>query len=323
MGLFDNQSSDHTGTTQLFTQQAQAFAKLDLNTVFKMGGQAISTMIDDAVKTFKQLFGHSDCNDQDRVLVERFIDQIPGMAILLSDLGYLDPSVGDQYRKWENDPAKIAYIMEQMGRPRGPEPCNSLLGPARLIWTILFGVRITNSNFLDALDRGVDDYYNAAGNNGSDIPRKAVERAVMLKQNFYPSSTYNKVQWDLNHFQDWPLVAPVPDPDNIGVLYSGQFMGVTVVNGRVIGDPIPDVQAYVNTIPRVKPGTIIDLHNLPSLNLPGTGSQQDLQQQQQQLQQGQGGDLLQIGIQWAKSHPLQTVGIFAALAFAIAELIED
>jgi len=319
MGLFDKVSTDGTGTTATFTAEAAAFAKLDLNSIFKLAGQGVTDLINNAVSFFQDVFGHNDCNDQDRVLVERMWDQIPGMALLLSDLGYLDGSNGDFIRE---DPNNIYVWMSTTGRPHGPEPCNSLLPVARLIWTILFGVRMTNSNYLDALGRGVDDYYNS-GPNTWDIPRNAVERAVMLRQQYFPDSTYNTKQWDMNIFQQFPLVAPVPDPVTPGQLYTGEFMGVKIVNGLVIGDPIPDVQQYVDffDVHPLKPGGIIPITKLPTLPTPtgeGTTTPPGTT-----TTPTQGGDFLNQVVTWAKGHPLETVGIVAVVALVVSELIDD
>lgn len=317
MGLFDKVSTDGTGSTAIFTQQAAAFAKMDLNSIFKMSVQGVTDLITNALNFFHDVFGHSDCNDQDRVLVERMWDQIPGMALLLSDLGYLDSTIGDSFRK---DPNNIYRFMSETGRPKGAEPCNSLLPVARTLLTILFGVRIVNSNFLDALDNSPDAYYSAGGGWVTDIPRNAVERAVMLKQQFFPISTYNTKQWDMNKFQEFPLVAPVPDPLNVGKLYTGEFLGVNIVNGLVIGDPIPDVQQYVDYFEAhpLRPGTTVPITDLPpiptttgegSTTAPGT--------------QTTSGDVFNQVITWAKGHPLETVGIIAVMALVVSELIDE
>lgn len=242
MGLFDKVSTDGTGTTGVFTQQVAAFAKLDLNTIFKMGAAGIASLITYAVEFFSDVFGKSHCNDQDRTLVERMSDQIPGMYALLSKQGFYDISL---YNALQEDPNRI-YKMMEFGMTKGAEPCNSLIYPARLLFTILFGVRIINQHFLDGLQRGVTGYYDAAGVWGTDIPTKAVERAVMLKQNFFPDTTYNRQQWDLNKFQDFPLVAPVPDPMNVGKFYTGEFLGIKIVNGYAVGDIIPDIEELLN-----------------------------------------------------------------------------
>lgn len=336
MGLFDKISTDGTGNIGVFTQQAKAFATLDLNSIIKMAGAGIVDLINNALKTFHALFDRSNCNDQDRVLVERFTDQIPGMGELLSDLGYYDSSIGDEYRAHENDPGGIAHIMTEMGRPHGAHPCNELIGPARLMFTILFGVRITNSNFLDALEQGVDAYYASGGWTLNDIPRNAVERAVSLRQQFFPGWTYNNKQWDLNIFQNYPLVAPIPDPFTPGQLYTGEFMGVNVVNGMAIGDPIPDVQEYVSLFDRlrkrgitlVQPGTYkpIPISELPDFTkgsptttttTPTPTPTTTTTTTTPASTTGSGGLLT-----WAKAHPLETVGIIALVTFVTVEIID-
>jgi len=296
MGLFDKISTDGTGTMGTFTQQAKAFATLDLNAIFKMGVQGTTSLIQNAISFFKDVFGSSKCNDQDRILVERMWDQIPGMAILLSDMGYLDQSIGDYLKE---NPDNV-YGWMKTGRPKGAEPCNSLLAPARTLFTILFGVRIVNSHTLDALQRGVDDYY--AHDNGVyqwDIPRAAVERAVYLKQNFFTDDTYNNEQWNLNRFQEYPLVAPVPDPFQPGVLYTGDFLGVKVVNGVVIGDPIPDI---------IPPPVVTE--PIPDIIDPGTGQPGDH-------------DFLSNPGMWISSHPVESAVIGAVVAWILYELVND
>lgn len=109
---------------------------------------------------------------------------------------------------------------------------------AKAFMTIAFGVRITTTDDLDALQRGVDAYYTRPEK--SDIPRKAVERAVMLKQSFFPDSTYNSQKWDLSKFEKYPLVAPIPGLA-FNTLYTGDIPGVgkklaKATNGVIEGD---------------------------------------------------------------------------------------
>lgn len=123
-------------------------------------------------------------------LAERFSDQVLGNP----DIGYRD-----------------AYIT------------TDLIKQAQLAFTSLFGVRITTGEDLDALDYGNAAYY--ARPDKTDIPEKAVNRAVMLKQKYYPMLTYNRGPWDLSHFGEFPLVSPIPDPWNVGRLYNGPLPG--------------------------------------------------------------------------------------------------
>jgi hypothetical protein len=123
---------------------------------------------------------------------------------------------------------------------------------ARMLFTILFGVRINNSEDLDSLDYGIDAYYQRP--NKEDIPREAVERAVFLKQNFYPIRTYNVQKWDLSHFEQFPLVAPIPEMNahateeglNVGKLYTGTVPGGAWAVDGVI--PV-DAQTILKQLP--------------------------------------------------------------------------
>lgn len=343
MGLFDKISTDGTGSYVTFTQQAKAFASMDLNAIAKMASQGVIDLINNAVAFFSDVFGRSDCNDQDRVLVERFCDQIPGMYSLTSDLGYWDSSIGNRYREVQNNPGDLRYFLEQMGRPKGASPCNELIGPARTMFTILFGIRMTNSNFLDALNYGVDNYYQAAGWHGEDIPRNAVERAVYLVQNFFPGSSYNAYQWDMNKFQEYPLVAPIPDPFEPGKLFTGEFLGVSVVNGMAIGDPVPDVQEYANAFSSLRdrlfatrtgsgyrPIAISDLPDLTDFDTndlgPGgtliprtTTTSTSTTTNPVTTDTAAGGGLTT----WVKAHPIETIGIVALVAWATTEIINN
>lgn len=77
----------------------------------------------------------------------------------------------------------------------------------RAFFTKAFGVRVTNIQDLNALDTGVDAYYKRPQKD--DIPRAAVERAVKLKQTYFPES---KWKWDVNDFLKIPYAAPIPSP---------------------------------------------------------------------------------------------------------------
>lgn len=135
------------------------------------------------------------------VLGERFIDQIlPG----------------------PNDAAR-----------RGDVP-DDIVPKATDFWTTVFGVRITTSEDLDALDYGAEAYYKRPDK--ADIPRAAVNRAVFLKQNYFPISTYNVQKWDTSFFEKYPLVAPIPGIKP-GTLFSGELPGGAIaVNGVVPAD---------------------------------------------------------------------------------------
>lgn len=98
-------------------------------------------------------------------------------------------------------------------------------------FTVFFGVRITTGEDLDALDGGIDAYY--ARGEKDDIPRAAVQRAVFLKQNYYPIGSYNQYQWNPGYFEQYPLVAPIPGLQS-GTLYNGKIPGGAIVVNGVI-----------------------------------------------------------------------------------------
>lgn len=109
---------------------------------------------------------------------------------------------------------------------------------AMLIFTLLFGVRITTQEDLDALQVGRSAYYMRPDKN--DIPQAAVDRAVFLKQTYFPDSTYNVSKWDTDIFSQYPLVAPIPDPYHYGQLYTGPLPGGgNAKNGVIEIDEIP------------------------------------------------------------------------------------
>ncbi len=125
---------------------------------------------------------------------------------------------------------------------------------ARTTMTILFGVRLNDSGNLDSLDYGVDNYYSQSG--FTDVPRIAVERAVYLKQTYFPISTYNNTCWDVTLFEKYPLVAPIPEmnasatnsQDNYGKLYNGPLPGgATCVNGIIPIDAKTIISQYPAT----------------------------------------------------------------------------
>jgi hypothetical protein len=266
MGLFDKmQKSNNHGESVpagALIASVVAFAKLDLNYFFRNAIPAMVKWFEGARSMLKDLFDKKDCNYQDAQLVERFIDQIPGMAYYLSKNGYIDGNIAAEI---DADYSAIYDYIRWSSRPKGAHPCNELIHMARLLLTILFGVRIINQHFLDGLQGGIDSYYAAAGPWATDIPRNAVERAVLLKQQYFPDHMYNREQWDLNKFQDFPLVAPVPDPEVVGKLYTGEFLGITIQDGYAIGDIIPDLGTDETTDTPTGGGTLTDENPLDRL----------------------------------------------------------
>jgi hypothetical protein len=166
------------------------------------------------------------------------------------------------------------------------------------IFTILFGVRIRTSDDLDALDRGIDAYLTR-GTHTRDMPRNAVERAVYLKQNYYPSSTYNRQCWDLSWFELYPLVAPIPDMNTGGKeLYTGELPGGGYAYNGVI--PI-DAQTILKQVP--DPGPEDEFNPVPVD--PG------------------GSTIWDQGIQWVQQNPIPSFLIGAAAAYIIYEFVND
>lgn len=93
---------------------------------------------------------------------------------------------------------------------------------AHRIFNQLFGVRIATVEDLDSLDSGVVAYKSRAASQG--IGQDAIERAVFLKQHFYPIATYNRQVWDLRYFEVYPLVDRIPDYV-LGKWYNGPVIG--------------------------------------------------------------------------------------------------
>jgi LPXTG-motif cell wall-anchored protein len=126
------------------------------------------------------------------------------------------------------------YI-DQVLSPNGPNTIKSnadvqdtYVPQAILFFTVVFGVRITTDEDLWALDSGATAYLARPGldyKGMADASSAALQRAVFLKQSFYPASTYNVSTWDLDHFSDYPLVSPIPDPYTFGKLYTGPLPG--------------------------------------------------------------------------------------------------
>ncbi len=99
---------------------------------------------------------------------------------------------------------------------------NEMVDAAHTIFNQLFGVRIATAEDLDALDLGWNIYKTRPASQG--ISDEAIDRAVWLKTNFYPISTYNVQCWDLSHFEQNPLVDRIPDYE-LGKWYTGPLIG--------------------------------------------------------------------------------------------------
>lgn len=153
----------------------------------------------------------------EQTLGERFIDQIPGVHRALFEAGLLDYGGGQ--------PGQANFVDRHFGEGTGNY--GTIITMAQQVFTLLFGVRITNDEDLDALDDGPDQYYMRPDK--TDIPLAAVQRASFLKKTYFPISTYNTVSWDLSKFATMPYVAPIPGIQP-GTLFNGDIPG----GGKII-----------------------------------------------------------------------------------------
>lgn len=213
-----------TLTPATFAQEAKWFATLDLNSIFKEAQKALISIIS-ITSEYVSGWAYSDADKQ---LGERMVFQIPYMMQGLAKAGVLDATLANTGQT----PDQVAQTST-----RNYGHYEKVVPLARQVLCIFFGVRLWNDHYLDALEQGADAYY-AIGQGSSwptttDVPRAAVDRAVMLKQTYFSRAmTYNKKAWDMNKFSQFPLVAPIPDPFTPGKLYNGTLpFGGTVTNG--------------------------------------------------------------------------------------------
>lgn len=110
---------------------------------------------------------------------------------------------------------------------------NDMVEIAHNLFNQLFGVRIATYDDLKALDEGSAAYKTREASHG--ISDAAIDRAVFLKQNFfYPGI----IKWDLNKFEQYPLVAPIPAYEP-GQWYTGEVIGgAKAVNGLIPVDAV-------------------------------------------------------------------------------------
>lgn len=173
---------------------------------------------------------------------------------------------------------------------------------AHQVFNQLFGVRIATVEDLDALDFGVSAYKNRAVSQGLDID--AIERAVYLKQHFYPISTYNRQCWDLKWFEIYPLVDRIPDYE-IGKWYTGPVIGgANAVDGWI--------QLSAESILKQIPGGDFDPET-GNITTPGG----------QVIKPGQTSTSAETPIQklisYVKANPLKAAIIGAAVGYALYE----
>lgn len=174
---------------------------------------------------------------------------------------------------------------------------------AQTTFTILFGVRLTTNEDLDAINFGVQQYYQRGEKD--DVPREAVERAVFLAQHFYGFDTYNRVQWDMRYFEIYPLVAPIPGLTQ-GTLYTGELPGgARAVNGIIPVDANSVLKQIVGSDFNPDTGTI----TTPTGEVITPGAQT-------------GGTVIDNLISYVKSNPLVGALLIGGLGFAATELEE-
>lgn len=113
-----------------------------------------------------------------------------------------------------------------------PEATDDMVAMAHIIFNMLFGVRISVEDDLNSLQNGVAAYKARPVSQG--MSDSAIQRAVYLKQTYYPNSTYNVTCWDLSWFGKYPLVQPIPDY-NLGQWYTGKLPG----GGKAVNGLIP------------------------------------------------------------------------------------
>jgi hypothetical protein len=210
------------------------------------------------VAMFKQsgLAGKKNTSGE-QVLIERMCIQIPMMQLLLAQNKCLvDDPGGHPDEMYAN---AVKYIKEfynnpaNTWKPFGPGVSRwywnqGLLDFTRKFFTVLFGVRITTGEDLDALDYGAEAYYKRPDK--ADVKRSAVDRAVFLKQNYYPISSYNNTLWDISKADATAYTEPIPAPTEVNQLYNGDFGGLNIVQG------VPETYELTNTEDTTDPGII-------------------------------------------------------------------
>jgi hypothetical protein len=179
---------------------------------------------------------------------------------------------------------------------------------AHVIFNQLFGVRIATSEDLDALDAGFAAYKARPVAKG--ITDNAIERAVFLKQHYYPISTYNNQCWDLRYFEMYPLVGRIPDHE-IGKWYTGSVLGgANAVDGVIPVSATDVLDQYLDADFDPVTGTVTTADG--TVITPGSTPGAD------------GGSLLDKFISFVKTaDPILLVGAAAVVAYAYSEFEEN
>ena len=256
---------------QLTPETAAVYAGLNMLPEGDLKSWLMANPVQFWTKVYELFFGKK-WTSGDYVLGERLSDQV-----------YCNPDIGRQ------------------------QVSNQMVDLAHVIFNQLFGVRIGTTDDLDALDNGVAAYKARASSQG--ISDDAIERAVYLKQRFYPVNTYNRVCWDLRYFELFPLVGRIPDHE-IGKWYTGTVVGgAYAINGVIpvsatdildqyIGADFDPVTGTVTTTD----GTVIT----PDV-LPGAAT----------------GSIMDKIISFVKTEPLKAAVVAAAALYAYYEFEEN
>ncbi len=210
-------------------------------------------------------------------------------------------------KKWTNGDYVLGERLNDQiycnGNITRQQVSDQMVDLAHTVFNQLFGVRIATSNDLDALDNGVAAYRNQEASQG--ISTEAIERAVFLKQHYFPSSTYNTKCWDLRYFEIYPLVDRIPAYEP-GKWYTGAVIGGSnAVEGviPVSADDILDQYIGANFDPATGTTTLPD----------GTV-----------LRAGESNvTMLDKIISYAKENPVIVVGIAAAAGYVYTEIEKD
>lgn len=180
---------------------------------------------------------------------------------------------------------------------------DEMVTQAYALFNQLFGVRLDTSEDLDSLDHGAIAYRARPVSEG--ISDDAIERAVYLKQHYYPIATYNKSCWDLRYFEAFPLVDRIPGHE-IGTWYSGPVLGGAIaVNGLIPISASAIIRQFIGADFDPATGNITTTDGTV---IPPGGSVAPLI-----------GNPLDKIISFVKTNPIPALGIAAAVGFAYYE----
>lgn len=155
---------------------------------------------------------------------------------------------GDQY--WLGEKFRYYVLGEDIHTRDADVVGDATVQTAITVFSTGFGVPIESYEDILNLQKGADAYiarYTRWGARPETISRPAVERAVRLRRSFFPEQlegNYRKPggppqKWDMNKFNDIPLVAPIPDfnrptPEMWLHTYTGPIPGGEVRDGIVV-----------------------------------------------------------------------------------------